>query len=132
MVWIETPSNPLLRTVDVQKIADLAHEVGALVVVDNTFLTPVLQQPLSLGADMVVHSTTKYLNGHSDVLGGVVVAKTEALAEELNWWANCLGLTGGAFDAFLQLRGIRTLGLRMKQHQENAQAVIAFLKHRKK
>lgn len=97
LVWVETPSNPLLRVVDISAIASAAHEVGAQVVVDNTFLSPLLQQPLALGADVVVHSTTKYINGHSDVVGGVAIAKEAALAESLVWWANCLGLTSGAF-----------------------------------
>ncbi|SHI04916.1 cystathionine gamma-synthase [Ferrimonas marina] len=127
MVWLETPSNPLLRLVDIEAIAGQAKAVGALVVVDNTFLSPVLQLPLSLGADIVVHSTTKYINGHSDVVGGAVIAKDPELAEQLDWWANCLGLTGGAFDAYLTLRGLRTLPLRMKQHQANAEAVVALL-----
>ncbi len=128
MVWIETPSNPLLRLVDIAAIAEKAKAVEALVVVDNTFLSPVLQQPLVLGADLVIHSTTKYINGHSDVVAGAVIAKTEELAEELGWWANCLGITGAPFDAFLTLRGLRTLPLRMKQHQLNAEAVVELLK----
>ncbi len=127
LVWIETPSNPLLRVVDVAAICRQSQAVGALVAVDNTFLTPLLQQPLALGADMVVHSTTKYLNGHSDVVGGVVVAKSAELHEQLAWWGNCLGHTGGAFDAYLTLRGLRTLAPRMRTHLENAAAVLAFL-----
>lgn len=129
MVLIETPSNPLLRLVDIAKITQASHAVGALVAVDNTFLSPVLQQPLLLGADIVFHSTTKYLNGHSDVVGGVLVTKDLALGEELAWWANCIGITGGAFDSYLAARGLKTLPLRMKQHQENADALAAFLKH---
>ncbi|GAA5194594.1 cystathionine gamma-synthase [Ferrimonas gelatinilytica] len=127
MVWLETPSNPLMRLVDIEAIAASAQAVGAWVVVDNTFLSPVLQQPLSLGADIVVHSTTKYINGHSDVVGGAVITKDPELAEQLAWWANCLGLTGGAFDSYLTLRGLRTLPLRMKQHQSNAEVVVAML-----
>jgi cystathionine gamma-synthase len=127
MVWIETPSNPLLRITDVEAIAKAAHEVGALVVADNTFLSPAGQSPLSLGADIVLHSTTKYINGHSDVVGGAVVAKDLALVEELAWWANCLGLTGSPFDSFQTLRGLRTLNVRYKRHEENAAAVAAFL-----
>ncbi len=127
MVWLETPSNPLLRLVDVAQISAQAHEVGAWVVADNTFLSPVLQQPLSLGADLVLHSTTKYLNGHSDVVGGAVVCASSELAEQLRWWANCLGLTGAPFDAYLTLRGLRTLPLRMAQHQHSAQQVAEFL-----
>lgn len=127
LIWIETPSNPLLRVVDVAKLCQQAKAVGATVAVDNTFLTPLQQQPLALGADIVVHSTTKYLNGHSDVVGGVAIAKTPALAEQLAWWGNCLGVTGGAFDAYLTLRGLRTLAPRLRTHVENAQQVLAFL-----
>ncbi|WP_417344852.1 cystathionine gamma-synthase [Ferrimonas sp.] len=127
MVWLETPSNPLLRVVDVEKVAKVAKEAGALVVADNTFLSPVLQKPLNLGADIVVHSTTKYINGHSDVVGGAVIAREPELAETLAWWGNCLGITGAPFDSFLTLRGLRTLPLRMRQHQENAEAVVALL-----
>ena len=127
LVLVETPSNPLLRLVDVENITTKAHNVGALVAVDNTFLSPILQQPLALGADIVFHSTTKYINGHSDVVGGVLVTKEQALGEELAWWANCIGITGSAFDSFLALRGLKTLPLRMRQHQENAKAVAEFL-----
>jgi len=128
IVWIETPSNPLLRITDVRGIAQAAHEVGALVVVDNTFMSPAGQQPMALGADIVVHSTTKYINGHSDVVGGAVIAKDPALLEELSWWANCLGLTGSPFDSFQALRGLRTLSVRYQQHQQNAIAIAAMLK----
>jgi len=127
LVWIETPSNPLLRIVDIEQVALLAQEAGALVVVDNTFLSPVLQQPLKLGADIVVHSTTKYINGHSDVVGGAVVAKTAELHEELSWWANCTGITGAPFDSLLTLRGLRTLDVRIKRHCKNATKVANFL-----
>ncbi len=127
MVWLETPSNPLLRLVDVASVAERAKACGALVVADNTFLSPVLQRPLELGADIVIHSTTKYINGHSDVVAGAVIAKTEELADELAWWANCLGITGAPFDAFLTLRGLRTLPLRMQQHQSNAKEVAETL-----
>lgn len=127
LVWVETPSNPLLRITDVRAAAAAAHAVGALCVVDNTFLSPALQQPIALGADLVIHSTTKYLNGHSDVVGGAVVAATQALADELAWWGNCLGLTGAPFDAFLTLRGIRTLHARMRLHEENAHEVATNL-----
>jgi cystathionine gamma-synthase len=120
VVWIETPSNPLLRLTDIRHVADAAHAAGARVVVDNTFLSPALQQPIALGADLVVHSTTKYINGHSDVVGGAVIAKDAALHEQLVWWANALGLTGSPFDAFLTLRGLRTLQARLRVHQENA------------
>lgn len=128
LVLVESPSNPLLRLVDIEKITKASHNVGALVAVDNTFLSPALQLPLTLGADIVFHSTTKYINGHSDVVGGVVVAKDRALGEELAWWANCIGITGSAFDSFLALRGLKTLPIRMKQHQENAAQVATFLK----
>jgi cystathionine gamma-synthase len=127
LVWVETPSNPLLRITDIRHVAQAAHAVGALVVVDNTFLSPALQQPLTLGADIVVHSTTKYINGHSDVVGGAVVARDTAVAEQLKWWANCNGLTGAPFDSFLTLRGLRTLGVRLRQHQENAERVATHL-----
>ncbi len=127
LVWIETPSNPLLRITDIAAIAARAHAAGALVVADNTFLSPGWQRPLELGADIVVHSTTKYINGHSDVVGGAVIAKTKELAEQLGWWGNCLGLTGSAFDSFLTLRGLRTLHVRLREHGRNAQAVAEFL-----
>jgi cystathionine gamma-synthase len=127
LVWVETPSNPLLRITDIRHVAQAAHAVGALVVVDNTFLSPALQQPLTLGADIVVHSTTKYINGHSDVVGGAVVARDAAVADQLKWWGNCNGLTGAPFDSFLTLRGLRTLGVRLRQHQENAERIAAHL-----
>ncbi len=127
LVLIETPSNPLLRIVDIEEIANASHKVGALVAVDNTFLSPLLQQPLLLGADVVFHSTTKYINGHSDVVGGVLVTKTIELGEKLAWWANCIGITGSAFDSFLSLRGLKTLPVRLKQHQKNAEMVALFL-----
>ncbi len=129
LVLLESPSNPLLRLVDIEKITKASHDVGALVAVDNTFLSPALQQPLLLGADIVFHSTTKYINGHSDVVGGVLVAKEQALGEELAWWANCIGITGSAFDSFLAIRGLKTLPIRIKQHQENAEQVATFLKN---
>jgi len=127
ILWIETPSNPLLRIVDVQQLAAAAHAVDALVVVDNTFLSPALQQPIKLGADIVVHSTTKYLNGHSDVVGGAVVSATDELAESLRYWSNCIGVSGAPFDSYLTLRGIRTLHARVRQHEENAQRVAESL-----
>ena len=127
LVWVETPSNPLLRVTDIERVAALGHAAGAKVVVDNTFLSPAWQQPLGLGADVVVHSTTKYLNGHSDVVGGAVVAREPAVHEELAWWANCLGLTGSPFDSFLTLRGLRTLHARLEQHGRNAQALAEWL-----
>jgi cystathionine gamma-synthase len=127
MVWIETPSNPLLRITDIGDIAKRAHAIGAIVVADNTFLSPGWQRPLELGADIVVHSTTKYINGHSDVVGGAAIAKTRELADQLAWWGNCLGLTGSPFDSFLTLRGLRTLHVRLREHGRNAQAVAEFL-----
>ena len=127
MVWIETPSNPLLRIVDLAATARAARAVGALVVADNTFLSPVWQRPLELGADAVVHSTTKYLNGHSDVVGGAVIAATRDLQDQLAWWGNCIGVTGSAFDSYLTLRGLRTLHARMRAHDENAQRVVEKL-----
>jgi cystathionine gamma-synthase len=127
ILWVETPSNPLLRITDLRRAASLCQEQGTLLVVDNTFLSPALQRPIDLGADVVVHSTTKYLNGHSDVVGGAVVARDAALHEELAWWANCLGITGAPFDSFLTLRGLRTLHARIAVHLENAAAVVDVL-----
>ena len=124
LLWIETPSNPLLRITDLEKVIDAGHNAGATVAVDNTFLSPVLQRPIEFGADLVVHSTTKYLNGHSDVVGGAVVTADASLGEELAWWANCLGITGAPFDSFLTLRGLRTLHARMDVHCRNATALI--------
>jgi cystathionine gamma-synthase len=129
LVWIETPSNPLLRITDIAAVSARAHQSGALVVVDNTFLSPARQQPLTLGADLVVHSTTKYLNGHSDVVGGAVVARDAALHEQAAWWANCLGVTGAPFDSFLTLRGLRTLHARLEHHARNAVALAEWLEH---
>lgn len=127
LVWIETPSNPLLRITDLPATIAEAHAAGALVVVDNTFLSPALQRPIDFGADVVLHSTTKYINGHSDVVGGAVVAREAAVHERLAWWANALGLTGSPFDSFLTLRGLRTLDARMRVHQENTQALAGLL-----
>jgi len=127
LLWIETPSNPLLRITDIEKFAALGRAAGALVVVDNTFLSPAWQQPLTLGADLVLHSTTKYLNGHSDVVGGAVIARDKALVEQLVWWANCLGVTGAPFDSFMTLRGVRTLHARLDHHGRNAQALAEWL-----
>ncbi|MBP3974862.1 O-succinylhomoserine (thiol)-lyase [Pseudoxanthomonas spadix] len=127
LVLIETPSNPLLRITDLRFVIEAAHKVGALVVVDNTFLSPALQRPIEFGADLVLHSTTKYVNGHSDVVGGAVIARDAGLHEQLVWWANALGLTGSPFDAFLTLRGLRTLDARLRVHQENAAAIVALL-----
>jgi len=127
LVWIETPSNPLLRVVDIRAISEAAHAVGALAVVDNTFLSPIWQQPLELGADLVMHSTTKYLNGHSDVVGGAVIAATAELHGNLSWWANAIGVTGAPFDSFMTLRGVRSLHARMRVHAENTAAVVDHL-----
>ena len=127
LVWLETPTNPLLNVVDVRAAAEAAHAVGAIVVVDNTFATPYLQRPLELGADIVVHSTTKYLGGHSDVVGGFAATSDAALAESLRFLQKSLGAIPGPFDAWLVLRGIKTLAVRMRQHCENARAVAAFL-----
>lgn len=127
LVWAETPSNPLLRITDLAAVARAAHAAGALLVVDNTFLTPARQRPLAHGADLVVHSTTKYLNGHSDVVGGAVVAADPTLGEELGWWCNALGLAGAPFDSWLTLRGLRTLHPRLAAHEANAEAVAARL-----
>ena len=127
LVLVETPSNPLLRITDLRFVIDAAHKAGAKVVVDNTFLSPALQRPIAFGADLVLHSTTKYINGHSDVVGGAVIARDPAVHEQLVWWANALGLTGSPFDAFLTLRGLRTLGARLRAHQENTTAVVNLL-----
>jgi len=127
VVWVETPTNPLLSVADITALADIAHEAGALLVVDNTFASPYLQQPLALGADVVVHSTTKYLGGHSDVVGGALVLADADLAENLAFSQNATGAAGGPFDAWLTLRGIRTLGVRMDRHCENARRVADML-----
>jgi cystathionine gamma-synthase len=127
LVWVETPSNPLLRITDIRHVCHAAHAIGARVLVDNTFLSPALQRPIPLGADFVLHSTTKYINGHSDVVGGAVIARDAADVAELVWWANCNGLTGAPFDSFLTLRGLRTLGPRLRAHQEAAAAVVDLL-----
>lgn len=127
LVLIETPSNPLLRITDLAAATKKAHRAGALVAVDNTFLSPILQRPIDFGADFVIHSTTKYLNGHSDVVGGAVVARDPKKVEELAWWANCIGTTGSPFDAWLSLRGLRTLPLRIAAQEENAALVADAL-----
>jgi cystathionine beta-lyase/cystathionine gamma-synthase len=127
LVWVETPSNPLLNVVDIRRAAEAAHAAGALLVVDNTFASPYLQQPLDLGADLVIHSTTKYLGGHSDVVGGFVATNDDALAERLAFLQKSLGATPGPFDAWLVLRGIKTLAVRMRAHCENARRVVEFL-----
>jgi cystathionine gamma-synthase len=127
LVWIETPTNPNLSIVDIRAVSEAAHRVGAVVVVDNTFATPYLQQPLALGADLVVHSTTKYLGGHSDVVGGFVATNDPALADRLKFLQKSLGAVPGPFDCWLVLRGIKTLALRMQKHSENGRAIAAFL-----
>lgn len=131
LILIETPSNPLMRLVDIRAICKAAKNIGALVAVDNTFLSPARQLPLALGADFAIHSTTKYLNGHSDVVGGCIVAKTPEDFEQLGWWANCTGVTGAPFDAFLTLRGMRTLHARMDIAESNALTLAKFLKKHK-
>ncbi|MGH8062862.1 MAG: O-succinylhomoserine (thiol)-lyase [Pseudoxanthomonas sp.] len=127
LVLIETPSNPLLRITDLRFVIEAANKAGALTVVDNTFLSPALQKPLEFGADLVLHSTTKYINGHSDVVGGAVIARDAETHEKLVWWANALGITGSPFDSFLTLRGLRTLDARLRVHQENATAIATLL-----
>jgi cystathionine gamma-synthase len=127
LVWVETPTNPLLSIADIAVLAAIAHDAGALLVVDNTFASPYLQQPLALGADVVVHSSTKYLGGHSDIVGGAVVVTDPALAENLAFLQNATGAVAGPFDAWLTLRGIKTLGVRMDRHSANAQRVAEML-----
>src|ERR671938_1256435 len=127
VVWCETPTNPLLNIADIALVAEVAHDAGALLVVDNTFASPYLQQPLTLGADVVVHSTTKYLGGHSDTVGGALVVNDDALADKLAFHQNAMGAVNGPFDAWLTLRGIKTLGIRMDRHCDNAERVAAYL-----
>lgn len=127
LVWVETPTNPLLKIVDIAAVAEIAHAGGARVAVDNTFASPYLQQPLALGADLVVHSATKYLGGHSDVVGGVVVGNDAALGEQLRFLQNAAGIVPGPFDSWLVLRGLKTLALRMRQHSENGLAIARWL-----
>jgi cystathionine gamma-synthase len=127
LVWAETPTNPLLRVADIEALAGLAHRAGALLVVDNTFASPYLQRPLELGADVVVHSTTKYCGGHSDVIGGALVVRDEALGQELAYHQNAMGGVAGPFDAWLTLRGLKTLAVRMERHCDNAERVAEFL-----
>ena len=127
MVWVETPTNPLLGIADIAALARLAHEAGALLAVDNTFATPYLQRPLTLGADIVIHSTTKYAGGHSDVVGGAVVVRDLDLAENVGYHQNAMGAVAGPFDAWLTLRGLKTLGVRMERHCDNAERIVEFL-----
>ncbi|MFV9689148.1 cystathionine gamma-synthase [Pantoea sp. ARC607] len=131
LVLIESPSNPLLRVVDISGICAAARAAGAVSVVDNTFMSPALQNPLALGADLVIHSCTKYLNGHSDVVAGAVIARDPQHATDLAWWANNIGVTGAAFDSYLLLRGIRTLAPRIAAAQRNALAIVAYLQQQK-
>jgi cystathionine gamma-synthase len=132
VVWVETPTNPLLRVADIAALADVAHSAGALLVVDNTFASPYLQQPLLLGADVVVHSTTKYLGGHSDVVGGALIARDPELAERLAYHQNAMGAVAGPFDAWLVLRGAKTLAVRMDRHCANARTVVDVLREHPK
>ena len=127
MIWLETPTNPLLRLVDIRSIAEIAHRHNLPVVVDNTFASPYFQQPLKLGADIVVHSTTKYINGHSDVVGGALVLNNKEMYEAIKFYQNAAGGVPSPFDSWLTLRGIKTLAVRMRQHEENARAVATFL-----
>lgn len=127
MVLVETPSNPLMRIYDIAAITKAAHAAGARVLVDNTFLSPALQRPFDLGADLIVHSTTKFLNGHSDVVGGVLIAREMSAVDELAWWANCTGVTGAAFDAYQTLRGLRTLFVRIERQQTTAGRLASLL-----
>ena len=127
VIWVETPSNPLLRVTDLTAVCGLARSAGAIVVADNTFLSPALQRPIEHGVDVVVHSTTKYINGHSDVVGGAAIAKSDALLERLQWWSNALGLTGSPFDSYLTLRGLRTLHARMRIQQDNCGTIAELL-----
>ena len=127
LVWVETPTNPMLTIGDIEALATVAHDAGALLVVDNTFASPFLQQPLTLGADVVVHSTTKYVGGHSDVVGGAVVVRDLDLAERIGFHQNAMGAVAGPFDAFLTHRGLKTLGVRMDRHCDNAERIVEFL-----
>jgi cystathionine gamma-synthase len=132
VVWVETPTNPLLRVADIAALAEVAHSAGAILVVDNTFASPYLQQPLLLGADVVVHSTTKYLGGHSDVIGGALVARDPELAERLAYHQNAMGAVAGPFDSWLVLRGAKTLAVRMDRHCANAKSVVDVLREHPK
>ncbi|MBB3097591.1 cystathionine gamma-synthase [Actinoplanes campanulatus] len=127
LIWSETPTNPLLNVNDIALLAGLAHEYDAMLAVDNTFASPYLQQPLAFGADVVIHSTTKYLGGHSDVVGGALVTADAGLGEELAFHQNAMGAVNGPFDAWLTLRGIKTLGVRMDRHCDNAERIVAYL-----
>jgi cystathionine gamma-synthase len=132
IVWVETPSNPLLKIVDIEAVSTVAHDADAIVAVDNTFATPALQRPLRLGADVVVHSVTKYIGGHSDLVGGAIVAKDPTLVERLGFLVNAVGAVPGPMDCYLALRGLKTLAVRMARHSENARAIAAFLAEHEK
>jgi cystathionine gamma-synthase len=127
LLLLETPSNPLMRLIDLEKLIALGHKAGAKVAVDNTFLSPALQNPIKFGADFVVHSTTKYINGHSDVIGGALVCTTPEDVTTYRWWANCVGATAAPFDSYMTLRGVRTLFVRIRQQQQSAQAIAEYL-----
>ncbi len=127
LVYLESPTNPMLRVTDIRAVADMAHAIGARVCVDNTFMSPYLQTPIDLGADLVVHSTTKFLNGHSDMVGGIVVVNDDAMAQRLRFLQNAVGAVPGPMDCFLALRGTKTLAVRMRQHEENARVLARFL-----
>lgn len=132
MIWVETPTNPMLKLADIQAVSQIAHKHGAICAVDNTFMSPYFQKPLTLGADLVLHSTTKYVNGHSDVVGGIVVVKDKTIADKLYFHQNAMGIIPGPMDCFLVLRGLKTLHVRMKQHEENAAKIARhFEKHPK-
>ncbi len=132
MLWIETPTNPMLKLVDIQALCKRAHDRGILVCVDNTFMSPYLQRPLELGADLVMHSSTKFINGHSDIVGGVIVVNDDALAERLFFLSNAIGPIASPFDSFMAMRSLKTLAVRMRAHEENGRAVAEFLKTQKK
>jgi cystathionine gamma-synthase len=132
MIWVETPTNPLLTVADIAVLAQVARDLGALLVVDNTFASPYLQQPLALGADVVVHSTTKYLGGHSDVVGGALIVNDDQLASDLAFHQNAMGAVSGPFDAWLTQRGIKTLAVRMERHCDNAERIADYLSHHPK
>ena len=127
LIWVETPSNPLLRITDLALVSAAARKAGALVAADNTFLSPALQRPIEHGADIVIHSTTKYINGHSDIVGGAAIARDPGMLEQLQWWANALGLTGAPFDSYLTLRGLRTLDARLRIQQDNCASIAELL-----
>ncbi|MDP4207008.1 MAG: aminotransferase class I/II-fold pyridoxal phosphate-dependent enzyme, partial [Bacteroidota bacterium] len=132
LVWIETPTNPLLKIFDIELISEISHQHNTLVVVDNTFLSPYFQKPLLFGADVVVHSTTKYINGHSDVIGGAVITNSQELYEKVKFYQNSVGSIPSPFDSWLTLRGLKTLAVRMNQHEKNAKQIASFLREHPK